>query len=275
MLQINAKNLKAYGNLNMGIVETGIEFQVRFPQNWEVVTQGEEYFFVTQNGVEKLLKLHDYAAIYQIPGLYQYLLLERLGDRSPDTLSSLLIEQVTQTGATAADLKVLDMGAGIGLSGSKLVQRGVQSVVGLDILPAAATAAAREHPGTFAAYYVADLLNLSQEMQLRLVNHQFNCLMCCSALTCHLPIQAFIAAFNLIADGGWIAFNINQLKLSPENNQDTGFYQLFDSLIHQGIFQVHCTHRYQHRLSMAGKPIEYCAVVGKKQRAIVGYQQSA
>ena len=253
----------------MGSVETNkIRHQVRFPEDWEVVTQGEEYFFVTQDGVERLLKLHDYAAIYQIPGLYQYLLLERLGDRSPDTLSSLLIEQVTQAGETIADLKVLDMGAGIGLSGRNLVQRGVQSVVGLDILAEAASAAYREHPNTFEAYYVTDLLNLSQEMNLRLVSHQFNCLMCCSALTCHLPIQAFIAAFNLIADDGWIAFNINHLKLLPENDQDTGFYQLYHSLIHEGIFQVYFTHRYQHRLSMAGKPIEYCAVVGKKQRSI-------
>ena len=260
----------------MPSVETDkIGSQVRFPKNWEVVTQGEEYFFLTHNGVEKRLKLHDYAAIYQIPGLYQYLLLERLGDRSPDTLSSLLIEQVTQTGATAADLKVLDMGAGIGLSGSNLIQRGVQAVVGIDILPEAAVAAAREHPHTFAAYYVTDLLNLSQEMKSCLVKHQFNCLMCCSALTCHLPIQAFIAAFNLIADDGWIAFNINQSKLSPENNRDRGFYQLYHSIIHQGIFQIYSTHRYQHRLSMTGKPIEYCAVVGKKQRAIVSYQPSA
>ena len=256
----------------MRSVEDNIKSQVRFPENWEVVTQGEEYFFVTQNGVEKLLKLHDYAAIYQIPGLYQYLLLERLGDRSPDTLSSLLIEQVTQAGATAADLKVLDMGAGIGLSGSNLVQRGVQSVVGLDILAEAASAACREHPGTFEAYYVTDLLNLSQEMKLRLVNHQFNCLMCCSALTCHLPIQAFIAAFNLITDHGWIAFNINQLKLQPENGQGRGFYQLYDSMIHEGIFQIYCSHRYQHRLSMAGKPIEYCAVIGRKQRAILNQE---
>lgn len=243
-------------------------FQIRFPENWEVSTQGEEYFFLIHQGEERLLKLHDYAEIYTVPGLYQYLLVDQLSDRSPHTLSSLLIDQVIQAGWTAADLRVLDMGAGIGISGYHLLQRGVTAIVGLDILPEACAAAQREYPQVFQAYYVLDLIHLSPDMRLRLQNHQFNCLMCCSALTCHLPQSAFIEAFNLIEDGGWIAFNINQAKLQPENSQTTDFYSFYDSMIQRGHFQVYCTHRYQHRLSLDGKPIEYCAVIGRKRRSL-------
>jgi hypothetical protein len=243
-------------------------FQIRFPENWEVSTQGEEYFFLVQEGVERLLKLHDYAEIYTVPGLYQYLLVEQLRDRSPHTLSALLIDQVIQAGSTATELCVLDMGAGIGLSGDRLFQQGVGTIVGLDILPEACAAAQREFPHVFQAYYVLDLLHLSPEMRSRLQNHRFNCLMCCSALTCHLPQAAFIEAFNLIEDNGWIAFNINQAKLHPENSQKTDFYPFYDSMIQRGHLQVYCTHRYQHRLCLDGKPIEYCAVIGRKHGSL-------
>jgi len=247
------------------LLDSPKNFWIRIPDSREVHSQADEYFTVSYQNREQVLKLHDYAEIYKIPGLYKHVLLDILGDQSPATLSALLVDQVLQTGASVADLNVLDMGAGIGISGRSLAQNGVQSIVGLDILPEAREASLRDLPGTYSNYYVADLSRLPNPIRTDLMNRRFNCLMCCSALTCHLPIQAFLEAFNLIQNDGWIAFNISQSKLTPEVGQDDEFYNTFQSMIEGGAFHITCTHQYQHRRSMNGKPIHYCAVVGRKK----------
>ncbi|MEM9264291.1 MAG: class I SAM-dependent methyltransferase [Cyanobacteria bacterium P01_F01_bin.13] len=241
-------------------------FLVRIPDSTKMFSQADEYFTVIHKDTEQVLKLHDYVEIYKIPGLYKHLLLDVLGDQSPATLSSRLIDQVSKAGESANDLKVLDMGAGIGLSGRSLAQNGVQSMVGLDILPEARDASHRELPGTYLEYYVADLLKLSEKTKTELINHQFNCLVCCSALTYHLPIQAFIEAFNLIADSGWVAFNVGQSKLDAKYSLNDDFYQFFKAATDNKIFEVNQIYHYQHRLSMLGNPIYYCAVIGRKKR---------
>jgi len=244
-------------------------FWVQIPDSREFRSQSDEYFTVRYEGKEQILKLHNYAEIYQIPGLYQYVLVDILGDRSPDTLSSLLIDHVAQSGASVTDLRVLDMGAGIGLSGRSLRHKDVNYIVGLDILLEAREASVRELPGIYLDYYVADLLKLSESTKTALINHHFNSLMCCSALTCHVPIQAFVEAFNLIADDGWIGFNVNQFKLDPAYNENDEFFKLFQRITQSGAFQVACVHDYEHRHSMSGNPIYYCAVIGQKRHSVL------
>ncbi|MEO0988273.1 MAG: class I SAM-dependent methyltransferase [Cyanobacteria bacterium J06639_14] len=240
-------------------------FLVRMPKSSEIRSQEDEYFTVISGDKEQVLKLHDYAKIYKIPGLYKHVLIDILDDQSPATLSSLLLDQVSQAGGSMADLKVLDIGAGIGVSGRSLIENGVGCVIGLDILSEAREASCRDLPDTYLDYYVADLLELPEETRLALKSYQFNCLTCCSALTWHLPAKAFVEAFNLIADNSWIAFNVGQLKLDPEYSSNDDFYQFLQSAIANKIFQVNNIHHYQHRLSMNKQPIYYCAVVGRKK----------
>ena len=41
-------------------------FQIRLPDNIENLPINEEYFFITENGQERQLKLHDYGEVYSL-----------------------------------------------------------------------------------------------------------------------------------------------------------------------------------------------------------------
>ena len=113
-------------------------FKVRLPENIETLPINEEYFFITENGVERRLKLHEYAEVYRIPGLYNYLALEKLYYRSPEFMASLLSENLKNSGESVKDLKLLELGAGSGLFGEAVAKLGVKSIIGIDIVPEAA-----------------------------------------------------------------------------------------------------------------------------------------
>ena len=110
------------------------------------VPGNEEFVWLSQNGKERKLRLHDYVQMYRIPHLYEQIM-EKLQAKSHTVLSSLLINRVTQASGTVEDLVVLEVGAGSGMVGKALTDLGVKSIVGIDILPEAAISAAREYPG--------------------------------------------------------------------------------------------------------------------------------
>ncbi|NEO91082.1 MAG: class I SAM-dependent methyltransferase [Moorea sp. SIO3G5] len=239
-------------------------FEIRLPEEFGNLAINQEYFFINQDGKERKLLLHDYAEVYSIPGLYEYLTLEKLRYQSPGVLSSLLIEKVTQAGGIVEDLVVLEIGAGSGLFGRALTNLGVKSITGVDIVPEAADAAEREYPGVYENYYAEDLANLSQTAQEALTSRGFNCLVCCSALSSgHIPAEALTTALNAIAPSGWIAFNV--AKKVWENKGAGGFVQLHPWVAETDSFEIITTHSYQHRIYMDGRPLEYVAIIGRKR----------
>ena len=68
-----------------------LDFEIRIPQEVSNLVIQEEFFWLKQNGKERKLRLHDYAEVYRIPYLYEYLM-EKLHAKSHTVLSSLLIE---------------------------------------------------------------------------------------------------------------------------------------------------------------------------------------
>jgi hypothetical protein len=81
-----------------------------------------------------------------------------------------------------------------------------------------------------------------------------------------IPVDAFCAAYNMVADDGWIAFNVKESFL--DNSDRSGFSQLVKRLIHNDYLKLHHLERYRHRLSIEGRQLHYYAVVGRKRRDI-------
>ena len=245
-----------------------INFQIRLPDDIQGLNlaENEEYFFIIQNAQERRLRLHDYAEVYSIPGLYEYILLEKLGYRSYEVMPALLVEKVTETGLVVEQLKILEIGAGSGLFGKALAKRGVASIIGVDKLQEAAVAANREAPGIYQEYIVEDLTKLSQSTQNKLEQLKLNCLVCCSALSKgHIPAAVFKAALNVIQKGGWVMFNISKTSYDNQINPSE-FICFYREEISQGNLELYHTHVYEHRRFFNGQTLQHIAVLARKQK---------
>lgn len=235
---------------------------VQFP---DVVglTQDEEWFKATVDGVEKKIRFHDYADIFSVPGLYEELFYGRLKCSSPKTLAGLLGDALKKAGVAPSSLRCLDVGAGNGMVGEELARLGVSSVVGVDILAEAATATTRDRPGLYADYVVADLTALTGAQRTRLTATKPNLLSTVAALGFgDIPSLAFTTAWNLVATPSWVVFNIKQDFLDEKYQH--GFSLLVRRLREKGLFELRAEVAYTHRLALDGAPLPYVGLVGVK-----------
>ncbi|MGB8378588.1 MAG: class I SAM-dependent methyltransferase [Rhodanobacteraceae bacterium] len=244
-------------------------YGIRFPRaDLTALDQSKTYFCVADTeGDEERIEFHDYTAIYSRPGLYEQLFYDRLKCQSPAKLSQLLRKVVIDAGVSLSQLRVLDVGAGNGMVGELLLDQGASRVVGIDILPAAETAAERDRPGVYDAYYTADLTRLDAALERDLADWNFDAMTCVAALGFgDIPVAAFRTAFNLIAEQGWIAFNIKESFL--DGNETSGFSRLIRRMILDDTIDLYHLERYCHRLSIEGRPLHYFALVCRKNRNI-------
>lgn len=66
-------------------------YRIQFPaSNSDLLGQDEVAFSVIENGTQQSLRFHDYAEIYDRPGLYEELFDKRLRCSSPDKVIELL-----------------------------------------------------------------------------------------------------------------------------------------------------------------------------------------
>jgi predicted TPR repeat methyltransferase len=252
---------------------TQTDYQIRFPESSSDF-RNEEYFFLVEDGGEKKFILQNYAELFKVPMLYEkFCSMTRY--QSPETLAMLLVTRVIQAKIDIESLVIFDIAAGTGLFGKNIAKYGVKSIVGVDIVPEAAEAAQRDYPGVYEKYYVEDLTNISPTAQQELDNRGFNCLVCCSSLSCHFPLQGFINSFNLIEPDGWIAFNVNTYILEELENTESFEYkkaaefgQLYHRMVKEGILEVTQKHYYLHRFLTNGKPLDYVAVTARKRANI-------
>ncbi len=226
----------------------------------QAIAQDEEWFDVSVDGEQRRIRFHDYAAIYEVPGLYERIFYEELECRSPKTVVGLLKRELERYGTDPASLSALDLGAGNGIVGEELRAIGVSSIVGVDLLPEAAAAAKRDRPEVYDDYLVADLTQLSDDERGRLDDRNFNCLISVAALGFDdIPPEALATAYDQVRPGGWIALTIKEDFLTTED--PSGFQKLIRRMIDEKMLDPRTHERYRHRLSSNGQPLYYVALI--------------
>lgn len=249
------------------VTEQGQHYPLRFPENRDHCQQSQECCEVHVGGRWRRLRLHDYADIYKMPGLYEQLFANRLQCTSPERVVRVFSDVLKDWSSDAGDLRVLDFGAGNGMVGEELRTLGIRNLVGADILNEAAEAAERDRPGIYDDYVVADFCDLKESDSRRVARFQPNCLVTVAALGFgDVPPEAFVTAYNLVSTPGWIVFNIKETFLTGID--DTGFSRLIRKLTDQEFIQVQCYRRYSHRISVTGQKLHYVAIVARKLRPI-------
>ena len=245
-------------------------FEIQFPQrDRDEVEQDEEWCEVRLAGQRRQIRFHDYAEIYAWRGLYEQLFYDELKCDSPRTVCGLLAEQLDSEGVDPEGLRVFDVGAGNGMVGEQLKAMGAGCLVGVDIIQAAAEATDRDRPDVYEDFLVLDLTDIPQDTLEDLEGRRFNCLTTVAALGFgDIPPDAFAAAFNLVEDGGHVAFNIKEDFMADED--DSGFSGLIRKALEDGTLVLERERRYQHRLSVTGEPLHYLAMVAGKRRDIGG-----
>jgi hypothetical protein len=225
--------------------------------------QDQEWCVVDVDGQWRKIRFHDYDEIYSIPGLYETLFYDVLNCRSPAKIREMLRRCLHASRFAPEDLRALDLGAGNGMVGEELAGLGARRIVGVDITPAAAMAARRDRREVYEDYLVLDMTSLSDRDMAQLSAFEFNCLTCVAALGFgDIPAAAFASAYNLIGQGGWVAFNIKSNFLEPDDAG--GFAGLIRRMIDSRLIDLRLQEQYPHRLSASGKPLLYTGLIGVK-----------
>ncbi len=232
------------------------------PADVRELCQDEVYFYLLDGESREKIRLHDYDRIYEVPGLYEQVVYDRLKCQSPATVVDVLYS-VSQAHQRFNEMRVLDLGAGNGMVGEELKKKGVSRLIGVDIIPEAQAATERDRPGVYDAYYVMDFSRLSDDERDELNSWSLDCLISVAALGFgDIPATAFLEAFNMIGKDGWVAFNIKETFL--DRSEDSGFSQLIRELIFSEYLDLYHLQRYRHRFSIEGEPLYYFALGGKK-----------
>jgi len=241
--------------------------RVALPRPEAHLEQDHEWCVARLDGEWREIRFHDYASVYEVPGLYEYIFSGLLKCESPKVVRHLLEGEIQSSRRDSQPLRVLDLGAGNGLMADELSEMEAELIVGVDIIPEAARAADRDRPGLYKKYFVLDMTGLGEGERSELSGYRFNCLTCVAALGFgDIPALAFAEAYNLIAPGGWVAFNIKEQFLG--NGDRSGFARLIEHMASEGVLSIRKRHRYPHRLAVSGDPIHYVALAGQKVRDI-------
>ena len=251
----------------LSTMEASIE-AIQLPSKSDAqLSQDEEWCVVTVEGSRKRIRFHDYASIYEIPGLYEQLFYDRLKCSSPFRVSRVLADVIREHGQAPDDLRVLDLGAGNGMVGDELYALGVKTIVGVDIIRQARSAAIRDRKGIYQEYHVTDMTDLPKDTARRLISMELNCLTTVATLGFgDIPPEAFTTALSLVSTPGWLAFNIKEDFLYERD--ESGFARLVRELSRSKVIRIEAYRRYRHRLAIDGRPIYYVAMIATKQRQI-------
>jgi predicted TPR repeat methyltransferase len=237
--------------------------EIALPAPGERLEQDEEWVVVHTDGQWKKIRLHDYADVYSVQGLYEKWIYEVFQCSSPQKIRELLAMELCESDLAHADLPILDLGAGNGCVAECLQEIGFKTFVGIDIYDEAADAADRDRPGLYDDYVVGDLTNPSPENAMTLDRYDFGCLTCVAALGFgDIPTEVFVEAYNRVRDGGLTAFTIKSDFLTEKDN--TGFSALIRSMIQDESLRIARQEEYVHRIDADGNELRYAAIVGEK-----------
>jgi hypothetical protein len=221
------------------------------------------------DGAVEELRLHDYQRVYELPGVYEQIVQERLGCRSPAEIASMLSGAIEGVGWDRARARALDIAAGNGVSGEALAAEGLRPVLGTDIVPAAREAAVRDRPGLYGDYLTLDLLALSAGQRAALADLRCNVLSCVAPVGDHssqLPPDALVAAAALLTPDALVAYMHDPMFGVP----DPVTAEFWERGLGGGgrvAAQELTRRRYLHRYTVNGEPFEMDGVVWRLTRS--------
>ena len=226
-----------------------------------------EYIALSGDGIdEQVIHLHEYPRLYAVPGLYEHVVQELLGCRSPQVAADGVANALRRLGLDPADVPLLDLGAGTGLVGELLSALGATTVIGLDALDAARDACLRDRPSVYRDYLIGDLAHPRPELLARLRGHHPGGLVSAGAFGgTHVPAAALLNALALLPNGAPVVFTIDERWTQADG--PGGFRTPITQLFASGHLQLFERSRFQHRRSTAGNPIYYELFVAAKASA--------
>ncbi|MFG0304737.1 MAG: class I SAM-dependent DNA methyltransferase [Phycisphaerales bacterium JB040] len=243
------------------------DVEVALPAPGDELTQDKEWVVAKTDDGWRKIRLHDYASVFSVPGLYERWVYEILGCRSPAEIRDRLRNALREAGVDPMGLRVFDLGAGNGYVAEELAGLGVERFLGVDIHPEAAEAAERDRPGLYERYVVGDLTSLDEDAVSVVEEFDANCLTCVAALGFgDIPPEVFAKAFDYLGEDGWAAFTIKQDFLDPKD--DSGFSKLIRRMIAEGVLELASQDEYVHRISTEGEELVYVALIGRKRGEI-------
>lgn len=214
------------------------------------------------DGSEERFRLHEYERVYAIPGLYEEVVQRRLLSASATVLAERLIACAATAGIEPSELAVFDLGAGNGVSGAELRARGVGTIVASDGIEEAREAALRDRPGLYAEYLVGDTDDLPQVPSL-IREHRLNALVAAGALGLgHISAASFHRLWRAFPPGAWFSVSLHEDLAEPGGSDFGDYLAGFEGREDGGEILVR--ERFRHRLTMAGEPITYVAIVARK-----------
>jgi hypothetical protein len=217
---------------------------------------------VEPGGVE-IVHLHDYERLYGVPGLYEHIVQDLLLCRSPQTAADGLADALIRLGIDPAQTVLLDLGAGTGMVGELVRERGVPAVVGVDSLEAARSACLRDRPSVYRDYLVGDLAAPSPGLLAPLRRHRPTALISAGAFGgTHAPPAALLNALALLPIGGPVVFTIEERWMLTDD--PGGFRTAVTQLLDSGQLRLLERSRFVHRLTTSGNPIHYELIVASK-----------
>ena len=176
------------------------------------------------DGTEEAFRLHEYTRVYAVPGLYEEVVQERLRCASPThRWRSALLGCAADAGVQPADIAVFDLGAGNGVMGEALRERGVPTLVASDNITEARDAALRDRPDLYTEYLVGDTDELPQVPEL-IREHGLNALVAAGALGLgHISAASFHRLWCAFPPGAWFAVGLH-VDLAEPGGSDFGDY---------------------------------------------------
>lgn len=230
----------------------------RSPDQEEVVVR------FADDGHEERVRVQDYERVYAVAGLYEAIVHDRLCCQSPDRVASMLARAARELGRAPRSVRVLDLGAGNGVSGQALAAQGLQPVVAIDTEPAARAASIRDRPGQYEAYLIADVLALSPAEFQTIRALAPNALACVGAIGLdHVPPAALPAALELLADDALLAYTVSEANRAVDGAEISA---RLSEIAERWRIDELARERYRHRLTVTGRPIWWEAVAVRARR---------
>jgi len=231
---------------------------VRFPPQDPSGPEEEAFEVTFDDGRVERFTMHDYGRVYAVPGLYEEVVQRMLGCATPDRIASLLRDAARRIGWAPADVRVLDLGAGNGVSGEAIATAGMRPVAAVDLEPAARPATLRDRPGLYDVVLTGDAAALAGADRDAVRATRPNALALSGALgNDHVGAAALRAAALLLEPDALVAYAY------PDAEDDDA---LRDALEEIGAVDELARERYLHRRTASGGERWWYGVAARLRR---------